>query len=192
MNQKNMHTILLIMTSVFCLLNQSANAESMSCNARQSSFDCMVCNCYHETRGESQEGKIAVAKTVLSRAESKSFPGTVCKVVYQPWQFSWTRDRHSDNINAKSFIDNRSLKDCRAAVDKAIDEGPNGLIFFYNPRAVSPAWAKRVKSCGKVGRHIFLVPHGKKCPKSLGSNPEHSSSQKEEDNAPRSSDGGSR
>ncbi|AZZ35990.1 hypothetical protein CIK05_04020 [Bdellovibrio sp. qaytius] len=183
----------LTFASVFCLLNQNANAESMSCNAKQSSFDCLVCNCYHETRGESQEGKIAVAKTVLSRTESKSFPNTVCKVVYQPWQFSWTRDRQSNNIKAKSFIDNRSLKDCRAAVDKAINEGPNGLIFFYNPRSVSPAWAKRVKSCGKVGRHVFLVPRGEKCPKSLGSNPERTSSEREDDDdTPRSSEGGSR
>lgn len=174
---------------LFCLVTQSALAETMNCNARQSSYDCLVCNCYHESRGEPQEGKIAVAKTVLSRSQSRSYPNSVCRVVYQPWQFSWTNDRHSNRISTRNSIDRRSLQDCREAADKAIDEGPNGLIYFYNPRHASPAWARRVTSCGKVGHHIFLVPRGETCPRNLGSSPARSSRPQE---TPRSSNGGTR
>jgi len=174
----------------FCLFGLSAQAETMSCNARQSSYDCLVCNCYHESRGEPQEGKIAVAKTVLSRAQSRSYPNTVCKVVYQPWQFSWTRDRYSNRISTKNSIDRKSLQACRDAADTAIDEGANGLIYFYNPRVASPAWARRVSSCGKVGHHVFLVPRGETCPKNLGSRSTTRSSQPQE--TPRSSEGGTR
>ena len=176
---------------LFCLTGQVANAETMSCNSRQSSFDCMVCNCYHETRGESKEGKIAVAKTVLSRAESRSYPKTVCKVVYQPWQFSWTRDRYSNTIKTRNSLDRRSLAECRSAIDQAINEGPNGLIYFYNPKVVTPAWAKRVTRCAQLGRHVFLVPRGEICPKHLGSDPTFNSQPKTEE-APAASDGGSR
>lgn len=175
---------------LFCLTNQIAKAETMSCTSRQSPFECMVCNCYHESRGEPREGKIAVAKTVLSRSGSRSYPNSVCKVVYQPWQFSWTRDRYSNTIKTRNSIDRKSLTECRSAVDQAINEGPNGLIYFYNPRVVTPAWARRVTSCGKVGRHVFLVPRGEKCPKDLGSDSRYGAQPKTEEQ--RSSDGGSR
>lgn len=182
-------TLLILLFNLF-ILSQSAQAEIMSCNARQSSYDCLVCNCYHESRGEPQEGKIAVAKTVLSRAQSRSYPNTLCKVVYQPWQFSWTRDRYSNQISTRNSIDRRSLQDCRNAANTAIDEGANGLIYFFNPRIASPAWARRVTSCGKVAHHVFLVPRGKTCPKNLGSS--RTSRYGQSNNNLRSSKGGAR
>lgn len=146
------------------------SAETMSCHAGQSSYQCLVCNCYHESRGEPHEGKVAVAKTVLSRVQSRSFPNSVCRVVFQPWQFSWTRDKYSNRITTRNYIDRKSLKECREVADQAIDEGPNGLIYFYNPRVVTPAWARRVRACGKAGHHLFMVPQGKPCPERLGAN----------------------
>ena len=176
---------------LFLFAGTNAVAESMSCNKHQSSYQCLVCNCYHESRGEPQDGKIAVAKTVLSRSVASGYPDTACKVVYQPWQFSWTNDRISNNINARSSGDRKSLQECRDAADQSINEGPNGLIFFYNPRVVSPAWARRVKNCGKVGHHTFLVPRGAKCPKYLGADPTANATSKETQESYKS-DGGSR
>lgn len=153
-------------------LSQSVMAapDTMTCNRNQSSFNCLVCNCYHETRGEPMEGKIAVAKTVLSRKESDEFPDTVCGVVYQPSQFSWTADSYKNNISASKLEDKEALQDCREAIDLSINEGANGLIYFYNPRKVTPYWARRAKSCGRAGEHVFLVPRGGKCPTYLGAN----------------------
>lgn len=172
--------------------NNSAVAETMSCNKHQSTYQCLVCNCYHESRGEPREGKIAVAKTVLSRAESRSYPDTACEVVYQPWQFSWTNDRISNNISTRNSTDRKSLQDCREAADTAIDQGPNGLTFFYNPRVVTPAWARRVRACGKVGHHLFLVPRGAKCPKHLGDDGSESNNSRSNKKQESSSTEGSR
>lgn len=159
--------------------NAGAAPDTMTCNRNQSSFNCLVCNCYHETRGEPMEGKIAVAKTVLSRKESEEFPDSVCGVVYQPAQFSWTADSYRNNISASKIEDKEALKDCRAAIDLSINEGPNGLIYFYNPRKVTPAWARRATSCGRAGEHVFLVPRGEKCPTSLGANHRSGARQKQ-------------
>mgnify|MGYP000909620814 FL=1 len=50
---------------------------------------------------------MAVSKTVLSRAESKSseFPDTICGNIYKKWQFSWTNDKKSNDI----VVDNSEL-----------------------------------------------------------------------------------
>lgn len=158
----------ILITLFMSFATQTAIAETMSCTRNTSSYNCLVCNCYHETRGEPQIGKIAVAKTVLSRAQSDEFPNTVCGVIYQPSQFSWTADSYKNDISVRDPEDRQALQDCRRASDTAIDEGANGILYFYNPRKVTPAWSRRVTSCGRVGNHVFSVARGDTCPRQLG------------------------
>lgn len=61
----------ILIALLFLLVNHDAVAETMSCHKNQSSYQCLVCNCYHESRGEPQEGKIAVAKTVSSNRNDR-------------------------------------------------------------------------------------------------------------------------
>lgn len=163
---------------LFCLTAQSAFAEVLTCRSTDSSYNCLVCNCFFETRGESLQGKVAVAKTVLSRVDSKEFPNTVCGVIYQRSQFSWANPKETKKYNATTPTDRQTLKDCRDASDTAINEGANGLLYFYNPRKVTPAWSRRMQSCGRVGEHLFMVPRNETCPRYLGSNPSRSTPQK--------------
>lgn len=56
---------------------------------------CLTKNIYHEARGESQLGKIAVAQVTINRVNhATKWPSNVCDVVYQKIQgspqFSWT------------------------------------------------------------------------------------------------------
>ena len=50
----------------------------------------MALNIYHEARGESIEGQYAIAHVTLNRVASTKWPDSICDVVYQPYQFSWT------------------------------------------------------------------------------------------------------
>jgi spore germination cell wall hydrolase CwlJ-like protein len=51
-------------------------------------INCLAKAVYHEARGEPREGQLAIAKTVLNRVSDPKFPKSVCKVVYQPNQFT--------------------------------------------------------------------------------------------------------
>ena len=53
-------------------------------------IDCMTANIYHEARGESIKGQYAVAHVTMNRVHHEQFPDTVCEVVFQPKQFSWS------------------------------------------------------------------------------------------------------
>lgn len=166
---------LFIIASV-SLINSSAFAASMTCNKRQSATNCMICNCYHETRGETFEGMVAVNKVVLSRSEDDAYPSSICGVVYDDAQFSWTQDRIGNNINATKDEDKEALEMCKKAVNLSVKEGPNDVIYYYNPSIARPYWARRMTNCGKVGNHTFLVPRGESCPKKLGVVGKYSSS----------------
>ena len=155
-----------------CLASFSSKvmASAITCNSRQSSYNCLLCNCYHETRGESTNGKVAVAKVVLSRSESDEYPNAICKVVYQDSQFSWTNDRIANSINAVRTEDKASLDECKSAINTAMHEGANGVLYYYNPDKAQPRWARAYTLCGRVENHVFLTPRGTKCPKNLGTN----------------------
>lgn len=154
------------------------NQSTMTCNPRTSAYNCMVCNCYHEARDQvgvtdSLDGLIAVTKVVLSRVESPQFPNSVCKVVYQRAQFSWTGDKYDNNIHPtknetrESVI--TSIANCKRAVNIAQTEGANGILYYFNPTKARPKWARKFKDCGNVGSHKFMVD-GKVCPRNIGRN----------------------
>ncbi|UOF02455.1 cell wall hydrolase [Bdellovibrio reynosensis] len=152
----------------FSFFSFNAEAAPITCNARQSATTCLLCNCYHETRGESRDGMVAVAKVVLSRADSGVFPSSVCGVIYQPYQFSWTQDRIRNNINATTVDDKKALNECKGAITTANNEGANGVLYYYNPSIASPAWARQFNDCGPLGNHVFMTPKGTACPRKLG------------------------
>ena len=46
-------------------------------------LECLALNIYHEARGETPAGKLAVAHVTLNRVEHHKYPDTICGVVTQ-------------------------------------------------------------------------------------------------------------
>ena len=110
---------------------------------------CLADNIYYESKGETFKGKLAVAVVTLNRVKSPDYPNTICKVVYQKGQFSWTRAKHkvtdfyawTDSLLAATMAmeDSRILGDFRAT--------------HYHAEYVNPNW--NLHKVAKIGRHIF-------------------------------------
>lgn len=102
---------------------------------------------YQESRGESYTGKLAVAQTVLNRTKHKSFPNTICKVVFQKGQFSWTTtwnqswnaDRTSTQVAKVALMGSHSLKNFPA-------------LYFHNT-SVNPRWGRQYLTT--IDNHVF-------------------------------------
>lgn len=113
---------------------------------------CMAEALYHEARGEGAKGQAAVAEVILNRVDSRAFPSTVCGVVNQPSQFSYT-------IGGKKAIRNKAAYlRARAIAETALSGAPRvltgGATYFHTP-AVRPAWAHRFQRTVQIGQHIF-------------------------------------
>jgi spore germination cell wall hydrolase CwlJ-like protein len=116
---------------------------------------CLALNLYHEARGEGPEGLMAVAVVTLNRVAHPDWPDTICEVVYQPAQFSWTgtvtRAPQDDAAWAESKV---------IAVDVLSGEADPVLdhhALFYHATYVQPAWADDLILLGQVGRHKFYT-----------------------------------
>lgn len=123
---------------------------------------CLAKNIFYEAPDESYEGKLAVATVTMNRVRSKSFPKTVCGVVYQRntrgCQFSWTCGGKTKFDRAK-YVESKKIAYKVLAQNLRLPTIKNAL-YFHNT-SVSPQWdfARPIK---KIGNHIFYVVVSKK------------------------------
>lgn len=116
--------------------------------------NCVAVAIYHEARGESLEGQLAVANVIMNRARSGRYPSTWCEVVKQPAQFSFVRRGRFPSVDEDSAAWQRAQSIARiAALNIAAEVGPD--VLWYHADYVSPSWGKRLTVAEKVGTHIF-------------------------------------
>jgi N-acetylmuramoyl-L-alanine amidase len=132
---------------------------------------CMAMNIYHEARGQSVAGQVAVALVTRNRVADKRFPNTVCSVVKQgpvrpSWkqngtfypvknrcQFSWWCDGKSDKTRDKTAWKN-ALNMANWFSRTRIFDFTDGATF-YHAFYVTPGWAKVKERTGRIEDHIF-------------------------------------
>ena len=130
---------------------------------------CMAANLYFEARSESELGQKAVAKVTLNRVNSKKYPDSVCKVVFQKDQFSWTKQQPWGKIQkalngvepSKNVLEVSSYQLALKTAKTSLKTGLKGTLpddaLWYHANYVSPKWAKKMKKVKKVGKHVFYV-----------------------------------
>ena len=118
--------------------------------------NCIAVAVYHEARGESLEGQLAVAKVIMNRAASGKYPTNWCGVVKQPWQFSFVNPRtgYMPSVDEASASWRKALGVTRLAVANAVKSVPADCLW-YHADYVAPSWGQRLTRVEKIGAHIF-------------------------------------
>jgi hypothetical protein len=116
--------------------------------------NCIAVAVYHEARGESLEGQLAVAKVIMNRAASGKYPGSWCGVVKQPWQFSFVRNGRFPYVDRTSDQWRKALGVTRLAVANAVQSIPDSCLW-YHADYVAPSWGRNLTRVDKIGAHIF-------------------------------------
>ncbi|MDX1432218.1 MAG: cell wall hydrolase [Gammaproteobacteria bacterium] len=117
---------------------------------------CLALNIYHEARGESLEGKLAVGRVTINRVRSPRYPDSVCRVVWQRGQFSWTRDGRPDRpYNLAAWEEALRIARIAAELD---EDAAVGRATHYHAVYVRPSWARVYRRVRRIGRHVFYEP----------------------------------
>jgi len=118
--------------------------------------NCIAVAVYHEARGESLEGQLAVARVIMNRAASGRYPGSWCAVVKQPWQFSFVNPRSGrmPGVDEGSVSWRRALGVTRLAINNAVTSVPTDCLW-YHANYVAPSWGRRLQRVSQIGAHIF-------------------------------------
>ena len=115
----------------------------------KNNIKCHALNLYHESRGESPKGQYAVFKVVENRKAQKN--KSVCAVVYENKQFSWTHQN----------VKNPTEKDLAPFVSKvkkwrkAYKASATG-IDHYHRYDINPSWNRKMTKVAKIDNHVFF------------------------------------
>ncbi len=152
------------MKSLIFLILVLSYVSTAFAQQNEKQVNCLALNIYHEARGENKTGQVAVAIVTMNRVMSTRYPNTVCSVVWQSRQFSWTHDGKSDRAEdskawglaheVAEFVYHKyehNYEKTNGAVDIT-----GGALFYYAPKFANPYWAaKKVKTI-QIGNHIFM------------------------------------
>lgn len=131
---------------IFILISNSVAAEQQR---------CLALNIYFESRGEPQEGQMAVAHVTLNRVQSNRFPNSICEVVYQHKQFSWTHIRRNQTpTDAEAWRRAQNIARMAIKWHKIGEDFSDGALFFHADY-VRPYWAAHFDKTVRIGKHIF-------------------------------------
>jgi N-acetylmuramoyl-L-alanine amidase len=115
-------------------------------------INCLAKNIYHEARGESLQGQIAVAQVTVNRVVSGKFQNNICNVVYAPSQFSWTIGRTKKIKDTKAW--EASVAVATAVLTNSIHL-PDFKALYFHTKQVRPSWKYSKRVVAVIGNHIF-------------------------------------
>jgi spore germination cell wall hydrolase CwlJ-like protein len=86
----------------------------------------------------------------LNRVTSPRWPNQVCAVVWQPYQFSWTNDNHSDVM-----VNAHARRVSYVIALEALSQPRVTEATHYHADYVQPYWAKHLQYIESIGQHKF-------------------------------------
>ena len=111
-------------------------------------INCLASAIYHEARGESRKGKIAVGYVILNRIK-RGYGDNPCEIVSAKNQFSWFGKRLAVKEKEKWIECYRLSK--KILLDETKDP-TNGSIFFHE-KTIRPGW--KYKRVAVIDNHVF-------------------------------------
>jgi len=121
---------------------------------------CLALNIYFEARNQNIDGQRAVARVTLNRVDSARYPDTICGVVWEKRQFSWTHDGLSDKPGGNT-LENAAWEDAQSVAYMSLfnhyalaNDISNGAVM-YHADYVKPYWANKYSPVARIDNHVF-------------------------------------
>lgn len=113
---------------------------------------CLAGAVYFESKGESLDGQLAVARVIINRAKSGRFAESLCGVVFQRGQFSFVRGHAMPPIPVSSRGWREAVAISQIAVADHWKSQAEGALYFH-ARRVSPGWDRQ--RMASIDNHVF-------------------------------------
>ena len=151
--------ILLLLLCLIFSSNLCTNEEKIDLMSEK---DCITSALYHEARGESKEGMLAIMSVIYNRTKSKKFPNSFCGVILQKSQFSYFvgKDIFSMlNVSPTNSIDKAAHDLANKIAEDVINNNfqttlPEGTLYYAHKK-VKNHWTVRFKRVKVIHQHVF-------------------------------------
>ncbi len=116
---------------------------------------CLALNIYFEARNESDLAQRAVAWVTINRAYHTGYPNTLCEVVWDPQQFSWTHDGKSDQPRDAAAWQRAQTIASEMILRYESGEDPTEGAVMYHADYSRPYWRNSYERVVQIDSHIF-------------------------------------
>lgn len=118
-------------------------------------LECLATNAYFEAGAEGDRGMAAVSYVVLNRVKSKRYKNSICGVIYQRGQFSWTFDNRSNTPPNKAHYA-RAKRIAREVLESEFPNPVGRSLSFHNKHC-KPSWTRKMSLVVRIGGHLFYA-----------------------------------
>jgi hypothetical protein len=124
-------------------------------NTSKRDIECLAKNIYHEARGSGLKEQIAVGFVTKNRLETGKWGNSYCKVVYSPYQFSWTLKRsHINDWKSYKIAYDIAYK---IYTGKILLDFSNGATHYYAFKKIkAPNWVQKGYDFVVLRDHIYM------------------------------------
>lgn len=120
----------------------------------QKELQCLALNVFHEARGESLAGQVGVAQVTLNRVEQQHRGRkTICTVVFDPKQFSWT-----GKAGKPSYLAGKAWKQAKVVAEQVgLGLRIHGLehALYFHHRKKRPRWNQQKILTLVIDNHFY-------------------------------------
>jgi spore germination cell wall hydrolase CwlJ-like protein len=117
---------------------------------------CLTDNIWHEARNQGTKGMTLVAEVTKNRVYSGKFAKDYCKVVNQPWQFTWVKQKQKTKWNRQELTAyQESYRIAYMVMQKDYKQILPSSVTHYHTTKVNPRWNKVYRKYAKFGSHVF-------------------------------------
>jgi spore germination cell wall hydrolase CwlJ-like protein len=139
-----------LLFSTLLMLGNSGEADANIRHYNSASLDCLTRNIYYEAGNQSAKGKQAVGHVTMNRLK-RNYANSVCGVVYQPKQFSWTKHRKLNKVNMRQWDQSREI--ALSILNGSLRDNTAGSTHFH-ATYTHPRW-RGVQYVATIGQHMF-------------------------------------
>lgn len=141
--------------ATLCALLMMIVCRPVAARVNPDDLKCLADNIYWESQGEPVLGMVWVAKSVLARKEDRRWENTICGVVYEPKQYSWTSEGPK-TIRYEAEYD-LAQEVATAALEGRIDvPSLNHYLRCDWMHKPNTWWWKKMHFVGQIGHHCFF------------------------------------
>ena len=121
--------------------------------SKKQDLTCLTQAIYFEARGDSLEGRAAVANVVMNRLNKWNYK-SVCDVTAAKGQFGWWETRNRKILEKNKWEEANII--AKLVYSGLVEDNTGGATFFHE-RSIKPYWTKRMVKVGVIGRHTFYI-----------------------------------
>lgn len=116
---------------------------------------------WREARGESHDGKRAVAHVIRNRVMASHLPDQWEDVIEAKWQFSSMTAPGDGMLVQWPKQPDAAFEDCMKIAENVFEgidsDNTNGATHYANLSVCDPTWAHTLKQVAVIGHHTFFV-----------------------------------